>query len=738
MSRSAGNLSRSPRVASGPMVRTNPPNQNQSFNPYLGSTCELPHNQSWSMLLGSTRDIPSTPPIQNQFWSPRIRSASDLLPTSKTQNQFASPRLGVSGDLRTSPSPEYPSWSPLFRAAETLPSHIDGAVTDNGAATEVAHGEVQTSSSLIALDIDDVLLDMRGGFRRFFQDNFPHIPVPIDPMRYVGGDASNLLWKGFLESDIFSDLPVVPGAVDAVQRLHIAGYRLEAVTARSASLRQMTQDNLDRKFPGMVSKIHFTSGQPKGHLCKCLGTWLLVDDSLENVKDVVEHGMSAVLFGDFPWNQAKSLPSNIVRHDQWADAVECIMKHGGCSEEFSEAHGESIAPKVNSSNGEKDEVDTIHEARSPSKIIQDTTLPLSAKRDVDYTTIISKKVDEIKQIQSRHKEIGGVKPSDTIAKVSEVRSLNLMQKVCQGTWLRATGNGHFISWQRAWHKARAHSMMLACQRVEDDREWVEAIISQMFVVMSFYTWRARHDESSRVVQEQAEMSRPRRWEYEVKFVLKASFIAWWRERQTAQVNTVLRNSLTNACAEKAVWFTEREKLQKENDFLTSQLKRSQDSFANACAGKNACFTEVLNLQKENDLLISQVKRSQDNLANACAEKAACSTKMDHLRKENEFLASQVQRSRDGLANACVEKAAWVTELEKLRKENELLTSQVKRSKASLTNAFLERADWFTELEKLRQENESLKVQQLSSSLSCFSYVVQLCKSRFLQPWLRKT
>lgn len=181
--------------------------------------------------------------------------------------------------------------------------------------------------SLIALDIDDCLLDLTGGFRRFFREQFPHVPLPSDQeLQYLSGDVTSSLRQAFVKSPIFHDLPVVSGAVEAVYQLHAGGYRLEAVTARPESLGSITQAVLDRKFPGLISKIHYTAGQYKGDLCQRLGAWLIVDDSIAQVRDAVAHGLSAILFGPLNGSSIGTLPPNVVHLQRWQDAVDWINK----------------------------------------------------------------------------------------------------------------------------------------------------------------------------------------------------------------------------------------------------------------------------------------------------------------------------------------------------------------------------------------------------------------------------
>jgi hypothetical protein len=214
-----------------------------------------------------------------------------------------------------------------------VPEKSDGNALPYG--TEMPEPEPEQPWGVIAVDIDDCLLDLRGEFRRYQQDTYPELGYTEDPLLVFNGDVEHPLWRGFMESSVFHDLPEIPGASDALQHLLLAGHRLEAVTMRSPTLLQVTQDNIDRRFPGMISKIHclgqasdFPGNPPhyncKGPACQRLGAWLLIDDSFGHVYDVSAHGMSAILLGDSPWNQASTLPPNVVRHTQWQDIAKCI------------------------------------------------------------------------------------------------------------------------------------------------------------------------------------------------------------------------------------------------------------------------------------------------------------------------------------------------------------------------------------------------------------------------------
>jgi uncharacterized HAD superfamily protein len=62
--------------------------------------------------------------------------------------------------------------------------------------------------------------------------------------------------------------------------------------------------------------------RPKSEVCIELGVSYLIDDNLTAVTQTSAFGIKALLFGDYPWNQAKELPEGVTRVKNWQEVLE--------------------------------------------------------------------------------------------------------------------------------------------------------------------------------------------------------------------------------------------------------------------------------------------------------------------------------------------------------------------------------------------------------------------------------
>lgn len=107
----------------------------------------------------------------------------------------------------------------------------------------------RVNPSLIALDVDGVLLDFDAGMRKLGQRVLGRTLVPRTrhfPLgqRYgLTQDEDRRLWDA-LSLDGFRDLPLLPGADDAVRRLRDAGLAIHLVTGIAPTLADVRLANL--------------------------------------------------------------------------------------------------------------------------------------------------------------------------------------------------------------------------------------------------------------------------------------------------------------------------------------------------------------------------------------------------------------------------------------------------------------------------------------------------------------
>lgn len=153
-----------------------------------------------------------------------------------------------------------------------------------------------------------------------------------------GGDDKEAVKKvhEFFRTDYFKNMPVVPGAQQAVAKLREMGFDLVVVTSRQLVIEKDTREWLARNFPASAFRdIAFGNhwgleGRKirKVDLCRELGAVMLIDDSLAYAEEIASAGMQALLFdlnGEYPWNSVKGeLPSGITRVTSWSGVLEYV------------------------------------------------------------------------------------------------------------------------------------------------------------------------------------------------------------------------------------------------------------------------------------------------------------------------------------------------------------------------------------------------------------------------------
>ncbi|HWI66669.1 MAG TPA: hypothetical protein VNT75_33060 [Symbiobacteriaceae bacterium] len=98
-------------------------------------------------------------------------------------------------------------------------------------------------------------------------------------------------------------LPVrpMPGAVAAIERLRREGHELVVITARSQSVRRLTEAWLEYYGIG-VDRLHFLEGAGKAATARAEQIDMLVEDTPKHALAVAEAGIPVLLFGA-PYNR---------------------------------------------------------------------------------------------------------------------------------------------------------------------------------------------------------------------------------------------------------------------------------------------------------------------------------------------------------------------------------------------------------------------------------------------------
>jgi len=197
---------------------------------------------------------------------------------------------------------------------------------------------LQSQQTVVALDIDEVLVRYFDGFLKFMARENPEGTRDIDTL-FAEAHSPNSKWRlQFAMSGGLDNLEPVPGAATALQRLREAGIRLEAVTSRPSPMRECTEAMLLRLFPaGTFSAAHFVSSGEKGRKCNEIRACAIVDDQLPNILDTSSFGVFAVLFdyaGSYPWLKEigpGDLPTGAVKLESWERTCDVLLQRFGLS-----------------------------------------------------------------------------------------------------------------------------------------------------------------------------------------------------------------------------------------------------------------------------------------------------------------------------------------------------------------------------------------------------------------------
>lgn len=119
----------------------------------------------------------------------------------------------------------------------------------------------------------------------------------------------------------------IDDSVGAISRL-AKKYDLQIITARHPQHSSTTTAWIKQHYGDVFGRIDFI-GHPgavenprtKAEVCAEIGAVALIDDSLGHTVKCAEQGIEGVLFGDYPWNQAKCLPKGVVRKVNWEEVT---------------------------------------------------------------------------------------------------------------------------------------------------------------------------------------------------------------------------------------------------------------------------------------------------------------------------------------------------------------------------------------------------------------------------------
>lgn len=188
----------------------------------------------------------------------------------------------------------------------------------------------------IAVDIDDVLAINVPAFLEFSNRRWG-TNLTIDDFREDWGAMWQIEKETWIErmneiheSKIFSSFKSFEDAKEVLQGL-ASKYRLIIITSRRKELEQETAAWIDEYFPDVFEEVHHAgiwdklekedsvaiATTTKAEICSQLGGDYLIDDHLKHCFAAADSGIPSLLFGDYPWNRADTLPEGVVRVRDW-------------------------------------------------------------------------------------------------------------------------------------------------------------------------------------------------------------------------------------------------------------------------------------------------------------------------------------------------------------------------------------------------------------------------------------
>jgi len=107
-------------------------------------------------------------------------------------------------------------------------------------------------------------------------------------------------------------------------------YRYVLITSRDESQKEATIRWIEARFGPIFEGLYFTGNRHsdgyknKGELCANLGASLHIDDNPQHCKSTVSHGVGAILFGYYGWNQSSQ--PHLTRCHDWSEVGEYLER----------------------------------------------------------------------------------------------------------------------------------------------------------------------------------------------------------------------------------------------------------------------------------------------------------------------------------------------------------------------------------------------------------------------------
>lgn len=191
----------------------------------------------------------------------------------------------------------------------------------------------------IAVDCDDVLISTAPKALYYYNQLYgTTVPLKdfytLDPSLWGVPDTTVSVARinTIITSEAFIKDAVPDETTTAIIQELAMNHEFHLVTGRSPEHVQFITHLAETYFPAVFKSISFThymspNARSKSQVCQEIGADLFIDDHVHHAEIVAACGIETYLFGDYPWNQANTLPPNVTRVRDWQTIADKLLEN---------------------------------------------------------------------------------------------------------------------------------------------------------------------------------------------------------------------------------------------------------------------------------------------------------------------------------------------------------------------------------------------------------------------------
>ncbi len=192
----------------------------------------------------------------------------------------------------------------------------------------------------VLVDIDDTLADTQVAMLRYINQKSKR-PYRFEELTREHRERSvpeyDKLAKEFMDRpDLIARCTPCADALDALKRLHGAGFAIHIVSSRREPIHDITLEWLrEHGFADYVTEVHPRSSKQSGREFKRLISEKIrpaaaFDDTMEVAEALSQIGVTVYLIHK-PWNASETLPRNVSHAETFAAAVNAFLSRDRAS-----------------------------------------------------------------------------------------------------------------------------------------------------------------------------------------------------------------------------------------------------------------------------------------------------------------------------------------------------------------------------------------------------------------------